>query len=72
MRRYGVMDAPDDWVTDVGADVLETAPLVRDAAHLEGWNTDKSIRATIDLKQTVHRPRPGEYENQGRQTTARS
>jgi len=67
VRRYGVVDAPEDWVAEVGMDVLETSPLTRDASRLEGWDASQAGAKTdvIDLKQTPNRPQRGDYANQG-------
>lgn len=67
VRRYGVMDAPEDWVAEVGMDVLETTPLARDVSRLENWDTSQAGQQTevIDLKTTPNRPQPGDYANQG-------
>jgi hypothetical protein len=68
VRRYGVVDAPEDWVEEMGADVLETSPLTRDTTRAEGWDAE-SVRTgpvkLVDLTTTEHRPRRGDYVNQG-------
>jgi hypothetical protein len=68
VRRYGVTDAPDDWVAEMGVEVLETSPLTRDTTRAEGWDAE-AVRVgsvqLIDLKTTAHRPRAGDYVNQG-------
>jgi len=70
VRRYGVVDAPEDWVTQVGLDVLDTTPLVRDPFRLGGWEAEAGepsrIKAVIDTKvNPALRPRTGDYVNQG-------
>ena len=70
VRRYGVTDAPEDWVAEIGVDVLETAPLMRDVTRLEGWDAEavdplRGKAVVMDLKTTQHRPRVGDYVNQG-------
>ena len=77
VRRYGVADAPDDWVTEVGADVLETAALTRDTQRLEGWDAEAvdPLRAkttrTLDLTKTAARPRQEDYTNLAAGATGR-
>jgi hypothetical protein len=71
VRRYGVVDAPEEWVAEMGMDVLETDSLVRDITRLEGWDAEAAdpLRAqttrVLDLKSTPARPRAGDYVNQG-------
>ena len=70
VRRYGVVDAPEDWVTEMGVEVLDTTPLTRDRTRLEGWDAEGldplRTRATVvDLRATANRPRQGDYVNQG-------
>jgi hypothetical protein len=77
VRRYGVTDAPEDWVTELGADVLETSALTRDAQRQEGWDAEAvdPLRArttrTLDLTTTAARPRRDDYVNQAAGATGR-
>lgn len=77
VRRYGVTDAPEDWVTEVGADVLETNALTRDTQRKEGWDAEAvdPLRAktthTLDLTKTDARPRQGDYVNLAAGATGR-
>lgn len=70
-RRYGVVDAPEDWVSQVGVDVLDTAPLARDTTRLEGWDAEAAdpLRAKATVIDTKVNPalrvRTGDYVNQG-------
>jgi hypothetical protein len=77
LRRYGVTDAPADWVDEVGMDVLETSPLARNTTRLEGWDSEavdpeRGSATAINLSRTIHRERPGDYENQGASARVRS
>ena len=71
VRRYGVVDAPEDWVAELGLDVLVTDSLTRDITRLEGWDAEAvdPLRATttkvLDLKTTAARPRADDYVNLG-------
>ena len=76
VRRYGVVDAPEDWVATVGLDVLETAPLTRNLTRLEGWDAAAGdplrVKAVIDT--TVNpslRRAPGDYANVGAPVSGR-
>lgn len=68
VRRYGVVDAPEDWVAEIGVDVLETSLFARDTTRAEGWDAE-AVRTgkvqLVDLTTTEHRPRRGDYVNQG-------
>jgi len=77
LRRYGVTDAPEDWVNAVGMDVLETSPLTRDLGRAEGWNTeavglDPERAAVTNLARTIHREQAGDYVNLGGSARVRS
>lgn len=71
VRRYGVVDAPEDWVTLMGVDVLDTSTLQRDITRLEGWDAEAAdpLRAKAIVIDTqvnpALRPRQGDYINQG-------
>jgi hypothetical protein len=76
VRRYGVVDAPEDWVSTVGIDVLETTPLTRDTKRLGGWSADAGdpsrIQAVIDTKVNPSlKPRAGDYVNVGEPASSR-
>lgn len=76
VRRYGVVDAPEDWVSTVGIDVLETTPLMRDTTRLEGWDATagdpQNVKAVIDTKvNPALRARPGDYVNVGAPVSSR-
>lgn len=68
--RYGVTDAPEDWVAEIGVSVLETAPLQRDAGRVELWDAEavdplRNRARVLDLRATPNRPRSDDYVNQG-------
>lgn len=68
LRRYGVVDAPEDWLTETGEDVIDTSPLTRDTTRKEGWDAEAvRIGGTkeLDLTTTPHRARSGDYEHLG-------
>lgn len=68
--RYGVVDAPEDWLSEIGPEVLETNALTRDVSRREGWDAEavdplRTRARAVDLNTTPNRPRAGDYVNQG-------
>ena len=77
VRRYGVVDAPEDWVTEIGVEVLETSPLTRDTTRLEGWDAEAAdplrAKATVlNLKTPAAPKKTGDYVTTQAESLVRS
>ena len=65
MCRYGVTDAPEEFLAAIGEAPFETSPISIDATRVEGWNTEAvdlnpAERRTIQLRRN-----PADYAHQG-------
>lgn len=61
--RYGIKDAPDDLVANLGEEVTDCSPITVDTSRLEGWDTDSYATERGDSRTVQLKRNPSDYAN---------
>jgi hypothetical protein len=61
--RFGIKDAPEEFVARVGDAVKDCSPIQIDTTRLEGWDTSYADRFSGEMKTIQLARRPQDYTN---------